>query len=49
MVYMTEGLRAALTPGIGHMPLWAILLALVGGTLIFGAMAVRTFNNRVVN
>ncbi|HTU04931.1 MAG TPA: ABC transporter permease, partial [Trebonia sp.] len=32
MVYMTEGLRAALTPGIGHMPLWAILLALVGGT-----------------
>jgi ABC-2 type transport system permease protein len=49
MVYMTEGLRAALTPGIGHMPLWAILLALVGGTLVFGAMAVRTFNNRVVN
>jgi ABC-2 type transport system permease protein len=49
MVYMTEGLRAALTPGIGHMPLWAILLALVGGSLAFGAMAVRTFRNRVVN
>jgi len=49
MVYMTEGLRAALTPSLGHMPLWAILLALVGGTVVFGALAVRTFHNRVVN
>jgi len=49
MVYMTEGLRAALTPGLGHMPLWAIMLALVGGTLVFGAMSVRTFRNRVIN
>jgi ABC-2 type transport system permease protein len=46
---MTEGLRAALTPQLGHMPLWAIMLALVGGTLVFGALAVRTFRNRVVN
>jgi ABC-2 type transport system permease protein len=49
MVYMTEGLRAALTPNLGHMPLWAIMLALVGGTVVFGALAVRTFHNRVVN
>ena len=49
MVYMSEGLRAVLTPSLGHMPLWAVLLALVGGTLIFGAMAVRTFRNRVLN
>jgi ABC-2 type transport system permease protein len=49
MVYMTEGLRAALTPGIGHMPLWAVLLALVGGTLVFGYLGVRTFRNRVIN
>ncbi|HEX7162120.1 MAG TPA: ABC transporter permease [Trebonia sp.] len=49
MVYMTEGLRAALTPTLGHMPLWAILVALVGGTLVFGSLAVRTFHNRVVN
>jgi ABC-2 type transport system permease protein len=49
MVYMTEGLRAALTPGLGHMPLWAILVALIGGTAVFGALAVRTFRNRVVN
>jgi ABC-type polysaccharide/polyol phosphate export permease len=49
MVYMTEGLRAALTPQLGHMPLWAIMLALVGGTVVFGGLAVRTFRNRVVN
>jgi ABC-2 type transport system permease protein len=49
MVYMTEGLRAALTPGLGHMPLWAILVALIGGTLVFGSLAIRTFRNRVVN
>ena len=29
--------------------LWAILTALIGGTLVFGALAVRTFRNRVVN
>ncbi len=49
MVYMTEGLRAALTPSLGHMPLWAILAALIGGTAVFGSLAVRTFRNRVVN
>jgi ABC-2 type transport system permease protein len=49
MVYMTEGLRAALTPSLGHMPLWAVLVALIGGTAVFGALAVRTFHNRVVN
>ena len=49
MVYMTEGLRAALTPGLGHMPLWAILAALVGGTAVFGYLGVRSFRNRVVN
>jgi ABC-type polysaccharide/polyol phosphate export permease len=49
MVYMAEGLRAVLTPSIGRMPLWAALIALLGGTLVFGALGVRTFRNRVVN
>jgi ABC-type polysaccharide/polyol phosphate export permease len=31
MVYMSEGLRAVLTPSVGHMPLWAVLAALAGG------------------
>jgi ABC-type polysaccharide/polyol phosphate export permease len=49
MVYMAEGLRAVLTPSTGHMPLWAVFLALVGGTLLFGYLGTRTFRNRVVN
>jgi ABC-2 type transport system permease protein len=49
MVYMSEGLRAVLTPSIGHLPLWAVLVALIGGTLVFGGLGVRTFRNRVVN
>ena len=49
MVYMADGLRAVLTPSLSHMPLWAVLIALVGGTLLFGALGIRTFRNRVVN
>jgi ABC-2 type transport system permease protein len=49
MVYMSEGLRAVLTPGIAHMPMWAILLVLVGGTAIFGYLGARTFTRRVLN
>jgi ABC-2 type transport system permease protein len=49
MVYMAEGLRSVLTPSMGHMPLWAVFLALAGGTLLFGYLGTRTFRNRVVN
>jgi ABC-type polysaccharide/polyol phosphate export permease len=49
MVYMSEGLRAVLTPSLGHMPMWAILLALVGGSVVFGYWGIRTFTNRVLN
>jgi ABC-2 type transport system permease protein len=49
MTYMSEGLRAALTPTTGHMPLWAILLVLAGGTALFGYLGARTFTRRVLN
>jgi ABC-2 type transport system permease protein len=49
MVYMSEGLRAVLTPELGHMPLWGVLLALVGGTVVFGYLGTRTFTKRVLN
>jgi ABC-2 type transport system permease protein len=49
MVYMSEGLRAVLTPVLGHMPMWAVLLALVGGTAVFGYLGTRTFTKRVLN
>ena len=49
MVYMSEGLRAVLTPSLPHMAMWAVLLALVGGTVIFGYLGTRTFTKRVLN
>ena len=49
MVYMSEGLRSVLTPGVGHIPMWAILSVLVGGTAIFGYLSIRTFTKRVLN
>ena len=39
MVYMAEGLRAVLTPSLGHMPLWAVFLALIGGTALFALLS----------
>jgi len=49
MVYMSEGLRAVLTPVLGHMPMWGVLLALIGGTAVFSYLGTRTFTNRVLN
>jgi ABC-2 type transport system permease protein len=49
MVYMAEGLRAVLTPSLGHMPLWGVFLALIGGTALLGYLGTKTFRNRVVN
>jgi len=49
MVYMSEGLRAVLTPTLPHMPMWGVLLALIGGTVVFGYLGTRTFTKRVLN
>ena len=49
MVYMSEGLRAVLTPVLPHMPMWAVLAALLGGTVVFGYLGTRTFTRRVLN
>jgi ABC-type multidrug transport system permease subunit len=49
MVYMSEGLRSVLTPSLGHMPLWGVLLALVGGTVVLSYLGTRTFTRRVLN
>jgi len=49
MVYMSEGLRAVLTPVLPHMPMWAVLTALLGGTVVFGYLGTRTFTKRVLN
>jgi ABC-2 type transport system permease protein len=47
LVYMSEGLRAALTPGVPHMPTWAFLGV---GVLFLGVLwvlAMRLFQRRV--
>jgi ABC-type polysaccharide/polyol phosphate export permease len=49
MVYMSEGLRAVLTPVLGHMAMWGVMLALIGGTVVFGYLGTRTFTKRVLN
>jgi ABC-2 type transport system permease protein len=48
MVYMSEGLRAALTPELPHMPVWGFMLALAGGSIALGLVSLRTFQRRVV-
>ena len=48
LVYVSEGLRWALTPQTGHMPAWAVTLALVGGSIVFGLISLRTFTRRVI-
>jgi ABC-2 type transport system permease protein len=49
IVYMSEGLRAAVTPAIPHMPWWAILGALVFFTAALGRWGLRGFLGRVLS
>jgi ABC-2 type transport system permease protein len=48
LVYISEGFRWALTPQVGYMPAWAIMLALVVGTAVLTLLSLRTFVHRVV-
>jgi ABC-2 type transport system permease protein len=49
LVYMSEGLRAALTPQFGHMNLFAVYGGLVGGSVLFTWLGIRGFIGRVVS
>jgi ABC-2 type transport system permease protein len=49
IVYISEGLRAAVTPNVEHMPVWAILLALTVFLAILGRFGVRGFLRRVIS
>lgn len=48
LVYMSEGLRAALTPDLPHMPPWASLGALAAQTAALGWLGVRGFVSRTI-
>ncbi len=47
LVYVSEGLRAALTPQVPHLPAWAFLLAMTAGTAATVWFALRAFVRRV--
>lgn len=49
IVYISEGLRAAVTPDVEHMPVWAILLALAFFLALLGRFGVRGFLKRVIS
>jgi ABC-2 type transport system permease protein len=49
IVYISEGLRAAVTPEVNHMPVWAILLALTVFLALLGRFGVRSFLRRVIS
>jgi ABC-2 type transport system permease protein len=48
LVYVSEGMRGALTPEVSHMPLSVVLLALTILVVIFWTVAVRAFLKRAV-
>ncbi len=49
IVYMSEGLRTALTPDIPHMPVPLIILALLLSLTILGGIGIRGFLKRVIS
>jgi ABC-2 type transport system permease protein len=49
IVYMSEGLRTALTPGVPHMPPLAILLGLLVSLGLLGTLGFKGFLRRVIS
>jgi ABC-2 type transport system permease protein len=48
LVYVAEGMRAALTPAAPHMPLGVVILALILVTGLFWTLGMRSFMKRAV-
>jgi ABC-2 type transport system permease protein len=48
LVYVSEGMRAALTPATPHMQLWVIFLALAVITVVFTRLGLRAFDKRAM-
>jgi ABC-2 type transport system permease protein len=49
LVYVSEGMRAALTPGVPHMPTALILAALILLTALFMVLGLRAFDKRAMS
>jgi ABC-2 type transport system permease protein len=48
LVYVAEGMRASLTPGVPHMSLGVVLAALVVITALFWTLGLRSFERRAM-
>ncbi|MGJ6964129.1 ABC transporter permease [Streptosporangium sp. G11] len=48
LVYVSEALRGALSPAVPHMPEAVALAVLAVGTLVTGALSLRSFSRRLV-
>jgi ABC-2 type transport system permease protein len=49
LIYMSEGMRVALTNGVAHMPILAIYLALIAFTTLFLKLGIDGFKKRVLS
>ena len=49
LVYISEGLRGALTVGVPHMNLWLVAAAMSGFIVALGAVGIRGFRRRVID
>ena len=49
LVYVSEGMRAAITPTVAHMPVAALLVALAVISAIFLWLGLRAFNRRAIS
>jgi ABC-2 type transport system permease protein len=48
MVYVAEGMRGALTPGVPHMPLAIVVVALLVISAFFWTLGTRSFFKRAI-
>jgi len=48
MVYVSEGMRGALTPSVPHMPLLAVVAALIFTATVFWVLGMRSFFKRAI-
>ena len=49
IVYASEGMRAAITPTVTHMPVWAIIAALIVTSVLFLYFGLRSFMKRAIS
>jgi ABC-2 type transport system permease protein len=49
LTYVSEGMRAALVPGVPHIRSWVCILMLVVSLIVFGTIGVKGFLRRAID